>query len=177
MQSNPESTIARLANAGAAANLVELADADYSSLDAGKLDRVRRLLLDGVEQLKPRDLVVDLSKVQYFGAGFIGILVETWRQLRERERKLVLCGLTPYCRKLLRTLCLDKVISIYPTREIALKTIGRQVSSGSEAARRPQVFVRKSDVAWDSNMVCLEYLGDDGTHIRSIIAPREHSTD
>ena len=79
------------------AAVLKLTQSEYSSQDAAQLARVRQLLLDQAERPGPPYLVVDLSAVRYFGAGFIAVLVSTRRRLRKRNRRLALCGATPLC--------------------------------------------------------------------------------
>jgi anti-anti-sigma factor len=114
--------------------IVRLAEVEYGSLDTQKLARVRGVLLDQAEKPNPTYLLVDLSAVHFLGASFIGILVDTWDQLLKRNRRLVLCGLTPYCGKLILTQRLDKLFAIYPTQSIALEQIGQHAHYGEGAA-------------------------------------------
>jgi anti-anti-sigma factor len=151
--------------------VVRLPDAQYGSLDLGRLARVHRLLLDQAEKPNSRFLIVDCSAVHKFGARFAGILVDTWDRLRRCNRQLVLCGLTPYCTKLLQILHLDKLFVLYSTEQVALRETARHVRPGNRAPSS-RVWVRKSEVAWDGEMVRLDYIGDDGVPIRSIILPR-----
>jgi hypothetical protein len=118
-------------------------------------------------------LIVDLSAVQYFGAGFIGILVDTWDHLRKRGRKLILCGLTPFCRRLILTLHLDTLFALCAAQRIDLQASGQGRPDVAEAAPSGGIRVRKSDVAWDPRMVRLEYVGEDNVPVRSIIQLRK----
>jgi anti-anti-sigma factor len=156
---------------GCGAKVVRLPDVAYGSLDAHKLRRVRRLLLALANQPGSHPMVVDLANVHYFGASFIGILVDTWHQLKKANRQLVVCGLTPFCGNLVRTLNLHKLFDIFATREIALETIGNPVHSPPQESKSP-VRIHKSKVTWDPNMVRLEYIGDDDVPIRSVIVSR-----
>jgi hypothetical protein len=105
--------------------------------------------------------VLDLSLVHFFGAGFVGVLVDTWAQLRAQDRQLVLRGLTPFCARLIRALHLHKLFAI-----------DNHVPTAVEESESILVRIRKSDVAWDADMMRLEYVGDDGTPIRCVIVPR-----
>ena len=151
--------------------VVTLSESQYGSLDSDKLARVRRLLVGEVDTPNVPYLIVDLSAVHSFGASFAGILVGTWDRLRQRNRQLVLCGLTPYCAKLIGILHLDKLFDIYPTHQVALEEIVRHHHRGNET-QSPSVSVRKSEVEWDAEMLRLDYIGDDGVPFRSIILPR-----
>jgi anti-anti-sigma factor len=124
--------------------VVRLAETEYGSHDTAKLAWALRLLLDQAEKADPRCLVVDLSKVHYFGAGFIAILVSTWNQLRKRNRRLALCGTTPFCTALIQNLQLHRLFDIYPTQRIALEEIERHVQA---VTRKPEPAAVLSNLA------------------------------
>jgi anti-anti-sigma factor len=151
--------------------VVTLPDAHYGSLDAERLARVHRLLLDQADKPNARFLIVDCSAIHYFGARFAGVLVDTWDRLRRSNRQLVLCGLTPYCTKLLQILHLDRLFVLYSTEQVALQETARHDQCGNRAPSS-RVWMRKTEVAWDGEMIRLAYIGDDGIPIRSIIVPR-----
>jgi anti-anti-sigma factor len=157
----------------AGASVVQLPEPEYGSLDGEKLERVRRLLLDFANQPGPLPLVVDFSNVHFIGASFIGVLVDTWDQLKKHNRPMALCGLRPYCAQLVRILHLDKLFDIYPTRGIALEKIGNHIDREAGERTTGRIRIETSEVAWDPNMVRLEYLGDDDFPIRSVIVPRQ----
>ena len=153
--------------------VVRLPEVEYGSLDDAKLARARRLLLDLANRPGPPHLIVDLSGVHYLGAGFIGVLVSAWAALNKQGRRLVLCGLNPYCGQLFHTLHLDSLIAIRPSLQAALEEIGAQRCAGDgEGRTAPPVRVQVSDVGWDPGLLRLEYLGDDGEPIRCVIVRR-----
>jgi anti-anti-sigma factor len=92
--------------------VVQLREAEHSSLAEEKIDRLANLLMYQVRHTKQPCLVLDLSKVQFIGARFIGVLVSAWDNLRKQERRLVLQGLTPFCNNMIRRLGLEKVFEI-----------------------------------------------------------------
>jgi anti-sigma B factor antagonist len=152
--------------------VVRLPEVEYSSLDDAKLAGARRLLLGLAHQPSPPHLIVDLSGVHYLGAGFIGIVVSAWDELKKQGRRLVLCGLDPYCARLFQTLQLDRLFAIHPTPQAALEEIGAPGRAGAGEGRTALVRVQVSEVGWDPDMLRLEYLGDDGDPIRCVIVPR-----
>src|SRR5262245_27767083 len=89
--------------------LLRLAQTEFGSLDTTKLARLRELLAYLAVQRDTRRLVLDLSNVQYFGAGFVGVLLDTWQLLNQAGRTLALRGLTPYCARLIRAMHLEKL--------------------------------------------------------------------
>jgi anti-sigma B factor antagonist len=149
--------------------VVRLPEARYGSLDDAKLARARRLLLGLANQPGPPCLIVDLSRVHYFGAGFVGIVVSAWDELNKQGRRLVLCGLNACCARLLQTLHLDRLFAIHPTPQAALEGLGAHLPAGG--ARSAPVRVQVSEVGWDPDLLRLEYLTDDGEPIRCVIVP------
>lgn len=101
--------------------VLRLTDEEYGSHDQVKLMQARQLLHDEANQDGPRCLILDLSSVRHFGAGFAGILATVSNQLKKQNRRLALCGLNAVCAELIQILRLDKVLDVYPTVEIALE--------------------------------------------------------
>src|SRR5262249_20466456 len=161
MTTRREDRVEAIVHSQDGATVVRLTRAEYGSLDMEKLVRLRRLLLDLAGQPAPPQLVVDLSRVHFFGARFIGVLVDTWHQLQKQNRRLVLSGMMPYCARLIRILHLEKLFDAYPTRRAALNR--QQIDGEGEVVPTGLVRVEVSEVAWNPNMVRLEYLGDDGS--------------
>jgi anti-anti-sigma factor len=151
--------------------LVRLAQAEYGSLDTAKLSLLRNLLAYLAARRDVRRLVLDLSKVQYFGAGFVGVLVDTWQLLNQAGRRLALCGLTPYCARLIRSMHLDKLFDVEHPPESALDGTTEPGTLRKKSAPANSVRVRISEVAWSPEMVREEFIGDDGEPIRTVIRP------
>jgi anti-anti-sigma factor len=158
--------------AGPEVVVVQLPEAAYGSLDEEKLARARRVLLDLASQPGPPHLVVDLSRVDFLGAGFVGVLVCAWDRLKKQDRRLVLCGLKPYCARLIRTLHLDRLFPAHPTLLAALGEISPRSRGAAGEARIASVRVEVSDVGWDPDLLRLKYVGDDGDPIRCVIVRR-----
>jgi anti-anti-sigma factor len=152
--------------------LVRLAQAEYGSLDTAKLARLRELLAYLAARRDARRLVLDLSNVQYFGAGFVGVLVDTWHLLNQAGRRLALSGLTPYCARLIRVMHLEKLFDVEHPPESALDGPAEPGTWREKSAPAGSVRVRLSEVAWNPEMVREEFIGDDGVPIRSVIRPR-----
>lgn len=75
--------------------------------------------------MKPANqhLVVDLSKMQYFGSEFIGALVSMLREVRARGGKAYFCAATEQMLQVLQNMSLFKLWPHYATRDEALAAI------------------------------------------------------
>ncbi len=60
----------------------------YGSMNAARLDELRRRLGREVDADDRRNVVVDLRDVEYAGAAFVGILAEASARLRAQDRRL-----------------------------------------------------------------------------------------
>jgi anti-anti-sigma factor len=157
--------------------LVRLAQAEYSSLDAAKLARLRELLAYVAARRNARRLVLDLSNVQYFGASFVGVLVDTWHLLSQTGRRLALRGLTPYCARLIQVMHLEKLFDVEYPPESTLDGPAEPGTWREKSAPAGSVRVRLSEVAWSPEMVREEFIGDDGEPFRTVIRPRGKTTE
>ncbi len=68
-------------------------------------------------------IIVDLSGVQYFGSAFITFLLRCHLLVKKRGSELVLAGVNPRIRELLRTTALDTLWALYDTRQEALDAL------------------------------------------------------
>ncbi|MCA9063176.1 MAG: STAS domain-containing protein [Planctomycetaceae bacterium] len=76
-----------------------------------------------------RHLLVDFSRLSYFGSTFVGILVRLARKVRTDGGEAVLCNLTENMQEMMRTLMLlentktDFYWVAYPNRQAALTAL------------------------------------------------------
>lgn len=68
-------------------------------------------------------LIVDLSEATYINSGGLRCLVSAWRQARERDGNLVICGLNKRLQDIFSMIGFDKVFQIYPTRDLAQQAL------------------------------------------------------
>jgi len=162
--------------------VVELILSSYGSLEFALLERVGNLLFSLAES-GMADVIVDLSKVHYFGARFVGVLTTTQKKLRARHRRLLLCGVTEFCQRLLNVLNLQERFEIYPTQAVAISHVTQIPPKGSRYDDRPLRFgLVTHDLRWNPKYFSLSYLGD-GDPLYFEIIPyvtdeaAEHSTD
>ncbi|MDZ4779327.1 MAG: STAS domain-containing protein [Planctomycetia bacterium] len=95
---------------------------EYDALDEPAMDRTRRELLDAAEH-RPPLMLCDFSRTKYFGSGFIDILSNASQQLRARGGKMVLCGLQPFCEKVLTAANLEELWDFVKSREAAIAAL------------------------------------------------------
>ena len=94
--------------------IVEL-DAEYDALNQAAFKAARDLLLDEARTVEPPLVALDLSRTAYMGSAFIEVMFRAWKRLRQRQGRLVLCGLQPFCAEVLQAVQLDSVFETFPT--------------------------------------------------------------
>jgi anti-anti-sigma factor len=119
--------------------VVEL-DAEYDALDQSKFQQTQELLLSTAESVEPPLVAVDLSRTRYMGSGFIEAIFRAWKRSRERQGRLVLCGLQPFCAEVLRTTRLDSLIECFPGIEDAVAAL-----TAPRAAEQPDADQRGTE--------------------------------
>ncbi len=97
--------------------IIEL-DPRYDSLDEETLESLSKALLDAASGLSPPALLLDLSNTRFIGSRFIGLLVRAWKRVQDREGRMGLCCVPPFCRDaLITTRLYDTLWAAYETRE------------------------------------------------------------
>ena len=91
-------------------------------VDLSRAPEVRRLLLDCVA--RGRDVLVDLSLVNYIDSSGIASLVEALQEAGKKGIRLGLVAVSNNARKVFELARLDKVFAIYTDLTAALSTEG-----------------------------------------------------
>lgn len=99
---------------------------EYENLDEAILDELRKVILDAVADAHPPLVVLDLSHTKFFGSAFIEILFRAWNRIEQQNGEFCLCGLTPYCAEVIDVTHLNRLWSIYKTREEAVAALKKK---------------------------------------------------
>ncbi len=100
----------------------------FENLDEQILDSIRQTMLDEAESADPPRVVVDLTHTKFFGSSFIEVLFGIWNHVNGLPGgKFALAGLTDYCVEVLTVTHLDKLWTIYPTRDEAVEALSAGV--------------------------------------------------
>jgi len=83
-------------------------------IDVSTAPRLRGLLLDLI-QGGVRQLVVDLTWVEFIDSTGLGVLIGTFKRIRGHDGSLVLVMDDPRVRRIFEITCLDTIFTIHPT--------------------------------------------------------------
>ena len=90
-------------------------------VDLHNSPELRSVLLDLLNRLKPRRLVLNLSEVPYMDSSAIAVLVESLQRLKRAGGRVFLTGLQPRVKGLLEIARLDQIFIITTDEAEALK--------------------------------------------------------
>jgi len=88
------------------------------------LEPAAQMVLAPLREDPPTQIIVDLSAVRYFGSAFITFLLRCHHLLSDRGSDLVLAGVNPNIRELLRVTNLEMYWPLYDSTSEALNALG-----------------------------------------------------
>ncbi len=97
---------------------------EIEGLPSNLIEPAAQMVLAPLRENPPTHLVVDLSKVSYFGSEFISFLLRCHLLVKRRDSELVLAGVSERIRELLRMMNLDTLWAIYEDRAEAIAALG-----------------------------------------------------
>jgi len=73
-----------------------------------------------------KELVVDLTKVDYLDSTALGVLIGGLKRMRERDGNMALVCPSPRIRRVFEITGLDKIFDIFNTPEEATESMGKE---------------------------------------------------
>jgi anti-anti-sigma factor len=96
---------------------------EVETLQWDLIEQAAELVLEPIRLQPAPLLLIDLSDVKYFGSVFLSLLLRCWKQVSSTGGTMVLCGVSPRARELLRVTALDTLWAIYNTRREAIEVL------------------------------------------------------
>ena len=93
-------------------------------LPENTVNTAAEMVLAPLKQDPPTHLIIDLTGVRYFGSAFITFLLRCHLPVKQQGGELVLAGVNPRIRELLKTTALDTLWALYSTRREAMDALG-----------------------------------------------------
>ncbi|MDA1055988.1 MAG: STAS domain-containing protein [Planctomycetota bacterium] len=97
----------------------------YGSLDVDVLRDVQRRLLGLAEETDVPFLLLDFGDADYFGGGFLSVLVRCHGLIKQRGGQIALCRVRPVLRDLLRIVRLDSLWLIYDSHQQGIQALSQ----------------------------------------------------
>jgi anti-sigma B factor antagonist len=90
------------------------------SLDNADIALRRGSLIEAVREQNASQVIVDFSKVEYFGSLLLDTLCVVWKQVRQRSGTMVLCNVSGVANEILSQSKLNSLWPIYESRQAAI---------------------------------------------------------
>jgi anti-anti-sigma factor len=101
-------------------------------LDEEEVRGVADQLMEIVEAMRRRYLVLNFGRVRRLTSGLIGVLISLSRKVQVRRGRMVMCGLQPELREAFNLVNLPQLIPAYGSQEDALQSFVGQRDDGNE---------------------------------------------
>jgi len=96
---------------------------EVESMPENLIQQAAQLVLAPLKQDPPAGLVIDLSRVSYFGSVFISFLLRCHMLVKKHGSEVVLAGPSERVRELLHLTALDTLWALYDTRAEAMAAL------------------------------------------------------
>jgi anti-anti-sigma factor len=97
---------------------------ELESMPENLIEQAAQVVLAPLKANPPSGLIIDLSRVNFFGSVFISFLLRCHLLIRKQGAELVLAGVSNRVRELLRLTSLDTLWALYATKAEALEALG-----------------------------------------------------
>jgi anti-sigma B factor antagonist len=97
---------------------------EVENMPENLIEQAAQMVLAPLKANPPSGLIVDLSKVNFFGSVFISFLLRCHLLVKKQGAELVLAGVSDRVRELLRLTSLDTLWALYASRAEAVDSLG-----------------------------------------------------
>lgn len=97
---------------------------EVESMPETLIEQAAKLVVQSLSEDTPAGIVVDLSKVDFFGSVFVSFLLRCHMRAKQQGSEMVLAGASQRARELLHLTNLDTLWALYATRAEALEALG-----------------------------------------------------
>jgi anti-anti-sigma factor len=96
---------------------------EAGTLAENPLEQAATAVLTALAALPPASIVMDLTRMDYFGSRFIGFLIRCHKLVKNSGGKMVLAGASVRIQEVLRLSALDGLWPFYRDRATALQAL------------------------------------------------------
>jgi anti-sigma B factor antagonist len=97
---------------------------EVESMHEVLIEQAAKMVVNSLKEDPPAGIVIDLSKVSYFGSVFLSFLLRCHTLAKKHGSEIVLAGCSERTRELLHLTSLDTLWALYNTRAEALNALG-----------------------------------------------------
>jgi anti-anti-sigma factor len=97
---------------------VDLREIEYQRIEEGA-----RKVLDLLNGIGVKSVVLDFHKTDYYGSTALGFFVKLWKRVRSRNGRMAFCNVSDHEREILQITALDQLWPICSSRIEALDAV------------------------------------------------------
>jgi anti-anti-sigma factor len=97
---------------------------EVENMPENLVEEAAQVVLGPLRDHPPEGIIVDLSQVDFVGSVFLSFLLRCHKIVKTRGSEMVLSGVSPRARELLRVTALDTIWALYDTRAEAISALG-----------------------------------------------------
>jgi anti-sigma B factor antagonist len=105
---------------------VLIASLDTDAVGISGIDAVSQVFREVILQRRPQNLVIDFTRVRFLTSLALGLLVDTWRRMKEYNGRLIICGINPQLMRVFRITHLDRIFEFSDDPASAVRAIKNQ---------------------------------------------------
>ena len=102
--------------------------ANLSELELSSFDDAIRTVMQQLESLGFRNVLLDFTGTDYYGSTALGFFIKLWKRVRSIDGSMVFCNVSSHEREVLELTRLDTLWTICDTRDDALAFLRSRVS-------------------------------------------------
>lgn len=103
--------------------LVVVPTADLRELDYREIEAEAAEVLDLLDRMHARNVVLDFHRTDYYGSTALGFFVKLWKRVSKAGGRLAFCNVSAHEREILQITKLDHLWPICSSRDKALAAI------------------------------------------------------
>lgn len=103
---------------------VIIPSSDVENMHDASLEQAAQMVLRPLRENPPGGIIVDLTSVEFVGSVFLSFLLRCHKLVKLQGSEMVLAGVSPKTRELLRVTALDTLWALYDTQSEARDALG-----------------------------------------------------
>ena len=104
---------------------------DAATISTSGIDPIAQTLRQLIDTQHPQKMIIDFTRVRFLSSMMLGLLVDTWRRMKEYGGVIRICGIDPQLTRVFRITHLDRIFEFSP--DLAGAAAAMKASGAAEA--------------------------------------------
>ncbi len=96
---------------------------DMSELAFQEVEAGGRQVMEFFERAKPRNVVVDLGRIDFTGSTALGLFIRLWKRVRTGQGQMAFCNVSDHQKEIFEVTNLSALWQFCDSREAALRAL------------------------------------------------------